>query len=246
LSKDSLILAVDAGNTRVKWALHDGAAFVRDGRCTLAQVQRLEHDWAALPPPQAVVVASVAGEALRAALTRAAQRWGHSPRFVTAKARQCGVTNRYLEPSQLGADRWAALVAARALGDSAHLVVCAGTAVTIDALLADGTFAGGLILPGFDLMHEALGANTARLTAERGEFEAFPRQTRNAISSGAIHAICGAIERMMALLPAASVSADVIVTGGGAELVARHLGRPVQIRERLILEGLVRIAGEAQ
>lgn len=246
MPKDTLILAVDAGNTRVKWALHDGSAFARDGRCTLAEVHRLEQDWAALPAPQAVVVASVAGEPLRSALTRAAQRWGHGPRFVAAKARQCGVTNRYLEPSQLGPDRWAALVAARALGDCAHLVVCAGTAVTIDTLLADGTFAGGLILPGFDLMHEALGANTARLTAERGEFAAFPRQTRDAISSGAIQAICGAIERMIALLPAADAKADIIATGGGAELVARHLGRPVQIRERLILEGLVRIAGEAQ
>jgi type III pantothenate kinase len=246
LPKKFLILAVDAGNTRVKWALHDGTGFVQEGRCALAEAHRLEQDWKALPAPQAVVVASVAGEQLRATLARAAHRWDHSPRFVTAEARQCGVTNGYSEPSQLGPDRWAALVAARALGDSAHLVVCAGTAVTIDALLADGTFAGGLILPGFDLMHQALGANTARLTAERGEFETFPRQTRDAISSGAIQAICGAVERMMALLPAAGGAADVVATGGGAEVIARHLGRPVQVRERLILEGLVRIAGETQ
>jgi type III pantothenate kinase len=247
LSNQSLILAVDAGNTRVKWALHDGRAFVQQGRRALGESAEIDRDWASLPAPHRVVVASVAGEELCATLTRATRRWGREPQFIAGKARQCGVTSRYLEPSQLGPDRWAALVAARTLGAHAQLVVCAGTAVTVDCLLADGIFTGGLILPGIDLMHDALGSNTARLTAERGEFQDFPRQTRDAITTGAIQAICGAIERMRSLMVAETLAEPAIVaTGGSVELIARLLGRPVQVRHMLILEGLVRIAGEAE
>jgi len=247
LANQSLILAVDAGNTRVKWALHDGQAFVQEGRRALGEASTLGRDWASLPAPQSVVVASVAGEALRETVLAATRRWGRIPQFISGKPRQCGVASRYLDPSQLGPDRWAALVAARALGDSSHLVVCAGTAVTIDALLADGTFAGGLIVPGFELMHGALGSNTARLSADRGEFQQFPRQTKDAISTGAVQAICGAIERMRAsMIAEGGTEPAVVATGGSAELISRHLGRPMQVRDKLILEGLVRIAGERQ
>jgi type III pantothenate kinase len=247
LSSQPVILAVDAGNTRVKWALHDGHAFVRDGRRALADASAIERDWALLPAPDRIVVASVAGESVRSVLVRAARRWDRDPLFVAGTPRQCGVSSRYLDPAQLGPDRWAALIAARALGGHAQLVVCAGTATTIDCLLADGTFAGGLIVPGFDLMHDALASNTAQLTPEHGEFRDFPQQTKDAITSGAIHAICGAIERMRALMLAnAGAEPAIVATGGAAQLVARHLGRPVQVRDKLILEGLVRIAGEAR
>jgi type III pantothenate kinase len=243
VSNRSPILAVDAGNTRVKWALHDGSSFVRDGSRMLGEAARLATDWSDLPDSSAAIAANVAGAAVEEALAIAARRFKHGLRFVTANTGQCGVTNRYRDTAQLGPDRWAALIAARALGDSPHLVVCAGTAVTIDALLADGTFVGGVIVPGFDLMHQSLGASTARLSAERGSFQAFPRSTRDAITTGTIHAICGAIERMRAmLLTEARGEPRIVVSGGAAAIVALHLGRPVRVHEKLVLEGLVRIA----
>lgn len=236
---------MDAGNTRVKWALHDGRAFVRDGRRASREAADIERDWAALPVPHRVVIASVAGQGMDSTLARAARRWGREPSFVTAAAQQCGVTSCYADPSQLGPDRWAALVAARSLASHAQLVVCAGTAVTIDCLFADGDFAGGVIVPGFDLMHEVLAANAARLSAERGQFRDFPQQTRDAITSGAIQSICGAIERMGRLMAdKAGAEPAIVATGGAAELIAGHLRWPVQVRDKLILEGLVRIAGD--
>ncbi|HWQ37134.1 MAG TPA: type III pantothenate kinase [Burkholderiales bacterium] len=244
MSSDALILAIDAGNSRVKWALHDGCDFVLDGRRVLAEAEQLRHDWAGLAAPHTVISANVAGEVAATAIAAAAAPWGRQVRFVAARAQQCGVKSRYADPTQLGADRWAALIAARALGAAPRLVICAGTAVTIDALLEDGTFPGGIILPGFDLMHDVLASSTAQLSAQRGEFREFPRSTPEAISSGAIQAICGAIERMHELLWAqAGSEPDIVVSGGSAQLLARHLHRPVQVRDRLVLEGLIRIAG---
>ncbi|MEO8165598.1 MAG: type III pantothenate kinase, partial [Betaproteobacteria bacterium] len=59
-----MILAVDAGNTRVKWALHDGRDFVSDGWVTHAQIDMLDAQWAVLPAPSSIVIGNVAGEAI--------------------------------------------------------------------------------------------------------------------------------------------------------------------------------------
>lgn len=239
-----LVLTVDAGNSRIKWSLHDGGGFVRDGRRSLSEAAQLAEDWKALPAPDQVVAANVAGEAVGELIISASSMWPREVRFVRPRSEQCGVINLYSNPAQLGADRWAALIAARSLGDAPYIVICAGTAVTVDALLQDGRFPGGVILPGFEAMHDALAASTAGLSAERGEFRIFPQSTRDAISSGAIHSICGAIERMRSALAAeARAEPEIVVSGGSAELVARHLQRPVHIRPRLVMEGLIRIVG---
>ena len=87
-----------------------------------------------------------------------------------------GVRNGYARPAQLGADRWAALVGAWNQERRPCLVVNAGTALTIDVLLEDperpghGYFAGGCILPGFDLMRGALNRHTAQLPLAEGDF----------------------------------------------------------------------------
>lgn len=245
LSAPKIFLVVDAGNSRVKWALHDGGGFSHEGSRAVSDLAAVDRDWSLLPRPDEVLVANVAGEHAAAAFTAAAARWRLAPRLISAQAKQCGVVSRYESPGQLGPDRWAALIGARAALRGALLVVCAGTAVTVDALTGDGIFLGGLILPGFDLMHDALAAGTARLTAESGEFRRFPRATRDAISSGAIQAICGAVQRMSAAMEEETGAVPAIVASGGtAQIVARHLGSPVEVRERLVLEGLLSIGGE--
>jgi type III pantothenate kinase len=242
-----LILAVDAGNSRVKWALHDGRVFVRDGWVTLADLDALDAQWASLPAPSAIVVANVAGDAVAGQLRKFSGRWQSVPRWAASTRSQAGVSNRYEEPSQLGVDRWAALIGARSFSSDPCVVVNAGTAMTVDALDAQGEFIGGIIIPGFDLMHESLAANTARLSAERGNFTAFPRTTRDAITSGAVQALCGAVERMREAMLAAGHREPVLIFSGGAgELVARHMGRPVRIVDKLVLAGLVQIAMEPQ
>lgn len=238
-----MILAVDAGNSRVKWALHDGRHFVRDGRVAYADLEALDAQWSSLPAPSSVVIANVAGDEVGQRLRTFTARWQAAPRWVISVRSQAGVTNRYDEPSQLGVDRWAALIGARRFCSDACVVVNAGTATTIDALDAKGEFIGGIIVPGFDLMHESLAANTARLSAERGKFAPFPRTTSDAITSGAIQALCGAVERMRdAMLAAGHREPELIFSGGAGELVAPHMGRPVRVVDKLVLEGLVQIA----
>lgn len=236
---------MDIGNTRIKWAMHDGRAFVREGMRALADIDTLPDDWIALPAPDAVMVASVANHAIAEQLKRYCGHWRIEPTVIHGEAQQAGVRNLYADPGQLGADRWAALIGARSLVREACIVVCAGTATTIDALSARGDFLGGLILPGLDMMRESLATKTARLADERGQFETFPRSTRDAIASGAIQAACGAIERMRAVLVEAGHSEPVIlVSGGSAEPIVQQIGRPVRFHDKLILEGLVRIAKE--
>ena len=242
-----LILAVDAGNSRVKWALHDGRGFVRDGWVVHADLDMLDEQWASLPAPSFIVIANVAGEEVGGKLRTLFARWQTVPRWASSARAQAGVSNRYDDPSQLGVDRWAALIGARKFAPGPCVVVNAGTAMTIDTLSAQGEFIGGIIVPGFDLMHESLAANTASLSAERGNFTDFPRATRDAITSGAIQALCGAVGRMReAMLAAGHREPELIFSGGTGELVARHIGRPARIIDKLVLEGLVQMATEPQ
>jgi type III pantothenate kinase len=240
-----VILAVDAGNSRVKWALYDGRTFVREGWVAHADIGTLAEAWARLPVPSSIVVANVAGDTVRAGLERLFVRWQTGIQWISATRTQCGITSRYDDPAQLGADRWASLIGARQLVSGACLVVNVGTAMTVDALTAQGEFLGGIIVPGFDLMHEALAANTACLSAERGKFAPFPLATADAITSGAIQALCGAVERMrLAMLEAGQGEPTLVFGGGAGGIVAQRLGRPVRVVERLVLEGLVRIGQE--
>lgn len=244
----NVILAVDAGNSRVKWATHDGRDFVNEGWVAHTDLDRLASEWSTLPAPERIVVANVAGDLARTRLERLFARWHvDAAQWVAGARAQCGVTSSYDDPAQLGPDRWAALIGAHALVEGPCLVVGVGTAMTVDALSSPGEFLGGIIVPGFDLMHQALAENTARLSAERGSFRAFPHSTRDAITSGAIQALCGAVERMRAEMVAAGYTEPtVLFAGGAAEFVSQRLSFPHRTVDKLVLEGLVRIAREPQ
>src|SRR5690606_31240552 len=112
---------------------------------------------------------------------RIAAQFKITPEWVVPQREQCGVKNGYKKPAQLGADRWASLIAARAMHDGASLVVNAGTATTIDLLDNSGRFLGGLILPGLRLMRSALANNTAELPLANATHSAIPTDTDSAI-----------------------------------------------------------------
>ena len=235
-----MILAIDCGNTRVKWGLREPQAtsWRARGAVPLADIARLDADWSSLLVPTRIVIANVAGEPARKALLAPLARWMVEPRWASAQAAQCGVTNGYADPGQLGVDRWAALVGAWHLQRGACLVVNAGTATTVDMLSSQGMFRGGIILPGVDLMQRALSQNTAGLPLSQGRFAQEPRCTADAIESGCLHAQAGAIERMYARLEAGAVC---LVSGGNAERIQPILNIPARVVDNLALEGLVRI-----
>lgn len=224
----------------MKWALREGVGFVKENTFAHDGLVSLDREWSKLPRPDAVVVANVAGEVVGARLAQGCARWDLSPIWAKGRAQQCGVTNSYIDPGQLGPDRWAALIGANALSIGNCVVVCMGTATTIDALTGEGIFLGGMILPGFELMHALLSENTARLGPERGKPVPFPRSTPDAISSGAIRATCGAIDSMHAEMQRAGHgNAPVVVTGGAAPAFVSVYERPMLLRDTLVLEGLV-------
>ena len=237
------ILAIDAGNTRIKWGLWEDRGFIAQGSILTARAGELADSLHMLARPQRVIGCSVAGTQVREQIEQALAPWGVRPEWVVSRHAQCGVVSRYAVPDQLGADRWAALIGARLRHAGACVVVNVGTAVTIDALTAAGEFLGGVILPGPELMADALASGTAGLPRQQGQFEAFPTNTANAIFSGALQAVCGAIERIERTLAAAGqTEPQIVMSGGSGDLVASQLARPVTLAPNLVLEGLVTIA----
>ena len=238
-----VVLAIDAGNTRVKWGVHDGRGWRATGAVGTCAVGELESSIRAALPADCAVACNVAGDAVEAAITRACGATKLEPTFIRSPRAELGVVNGYRDPRQLGPDRWAALVAANALERGHKLVVNAGTALTVDALTADGKFLGGLIVPGPQLMRSSLDRGTAGLRLTEGKVAEFPQSTPDAITSGAIQACAGAIERFAAAMASHGTAPDrIILSGGAAAEIAPWLRLPIVQHDHLVLEGLARIA----
>ncbi len=243
------ILVVDIGNSRMKWGLHTFRGWMALGVTPNAEIGTLAlREWQNLARPARIVGVNVAGEAARMRIEAQLARWRVTPEWLTSSAAAGGVVNSYAVPGQLGADRWAALVAARkraVAGDifpAPAVVVNAGTAVTIDALDATGVFRGGVILPGLRLMLRALAENTAGLKVAPGAFSDYPTNTPDALYSGAVQAIAGAVLQMRARLGEDAGTVKCYLAGGAAPEIAPHLGAPVEHVENLVLEGVLALA----
>ncbi len=245
-------LAIDVGNTRLKWALYaapkPGAAVLAHGAAFLEAIDDLaEGPWRELPIPSSMLGSIVAGEGIRRRTEAQLELWDVEPRWVVSTASACGVTNGYDHPTRLGVDRWVALIGARhhvlERGPARPvLVVMVGTAVTVDAIDETGRFLGGLILPGFGLMLRALEMGTAGLKAPTGEAVDFPTNTSDALMSGGADAIAGAVERMhRKLLRRCGQEPALVMSGGAAVKLASISDLPFETVETLIFEGLLHL-----
>jgi type III pantothenate kinase len=246
-------LAIDVGNTRLKWALYDvprpGASLLRQGAVFIETIDDLaESDWKDLPEPTLMLGSIVAGDAVRRRVEeQMEQRWEIEPHWVVPAAAEAGLVNGYDHPHRLGADRWVALAGARRRAMAgprprAAVVVMVGTAVTVDALDAEGRFLGGLILPGFGLMLRALEQGTAGLRVPTGEVVDFPINTSDALMSGGTNAIAGAIERQYERLRTlAGHEPLLLISGGAAVKVGPTLAVPFEMVDLLIFEGLLHL-----
>ncbi len=243
-----MILVIDAGNSRMKWGLAAPDGWRALGVIANNEIGTLAlRDWQNLPRPMRALGVNVAGEAARVRVEAQLARFRIVPQWLTATKSACGVINGYDRPEQLGADRWVSLIAARKRmisSDSepaAAVVVNAGTAVTIDALDRDGVFRGGIIMPGLALMLRALADNTSALRVMPGEYRDFPRSTPDALQSGAMHAVCGAVELMRYRL-SPDITVKCFIAGGAAPEIAPHLTGPVEVVDNLVLEGVLALA----
>jgi type III pantothenate kinase len=243
-------LAIDVGNTRLKWALYEaprpGSALIAHGAEFLENIDKLaDGPWAALTPPTAMLGCIVAGDAARRRVEEQMELWDVPPRWVVASEAEAGLTNGYDFPTRLGADRWVAMIGAshrmRAQGPARPIVVAmVGTAVTVEAIDAGGRFLGGLILPGHGIMLRALESGTAGLHVPTGEVREFPTNTSDALTSGGTYAIAGAMDRMVQHLRRHCGSEPkCFMTGGAGWKMAPSLSTSFELVDNLIFDGLL-------
>ena len=247
------LLAIDIGNTRLKWALFSqtcpGGEPLAQGAVFLEHIDALaEGDWAGLATPAMLLGCNVAGDAVRRRVEEQLELWDLTPRWVVPSSEAGGVRNGYDHPTRLGADRWVALIGARALArlrgwHGPVLVVMVGTAVTIDALDTEDRFLGGCILPGHGIMLRALESGTAGLHVPTGEVREFPTNTSDALTSGGTYAIAGAVECMVQHVRAhCGAEPKCIMTGGAGWKMAPSMTRPFELVDNLIFDGLLQMA----
>lgn len=236
-----MMLLLDRGNSRLKWALASGQDWHSGAVDSLSEIP-------VDAVPQRVLVSCVAGEAVTAQLCEhIQQKWSLTPELVTVQARACGVTNNYADCSQMGVDRWLAVIAAHAHYPQGALVIDAGTALTIDAVDAAGHMLGGAIFPGPGLLLSALHQGTADVDiADMPLFETdneIENSTDTAVAAGVGQGFLGAVERLVSVyrkrLPANAV---VLLTGGWAKPVLANSNQVMIHESDLVLKGLAVIA----
>lgn len=237
-------LLVDLGNTRFKWA-YTGEPWRPRAQSYESEPwpDCLERAWPTAP--RRMLVANVAGAERESVLAQwARRRWGLALEPVRPVRDFLGVRNLYSDPARLGADRWAALIAARAQVAADVCVVSCGTAITVDALSGGGEFLGGVIIPGVNAARACLRAQSALIKETDGaEDSCLARDTGSAVAAGTLFGATGAIERALDEQQARlHAKAQVLVSGGDAERLAPLLRRPVSLAPDLVLRGLAMIA----
>ena len=240
-------LLVDVGNTRAKWAVLERGQLSR-GSAIVHRPQGGE--WmqeldAAGGPFEAILVANVAGPSIGHALGEwALARHGLRPEFVQASRAAAGIENSYERPEALGADRWLGMIAAWRRVRGAVVCIAAGTAMTVDALDARGRHTGGLIVPGYDMMVDALLGGTSDI-ARAASLEAprahgmLGRNTASAVDLGARHALAALAARVALWAEReGGVAPRILLGGGDAAKIEPLLDLQVEIVPDLVLEGL--------
>jgi type III pantothenate kinase len=232
-------LLVDIGNSRLKWASLSGGIMTPPAAVVHRDqdlVTLLDQAWGGLDAPSRVHGACVISEVRRQVVADwVRHHWACPLSWAVSQSEALGVRNGYDEPTQLGVDRWLALIGAWRRTQSAACVVDCGSAVTLDILDTSGQHLGGWIAPGMALMRAALQVGT-ELPLVRGSSSGEPgRNTHDAILAGSLKAVAGLIEQGMRHAPE---TARLLLTGGDAAQVASQLHYPYEICSDLVLEGL--------
>lgn len=238
-------LLFDAGNSRLKWAWVEQGEIVRTGHAPYRDLSELHMQWQLYGQHVDNVVGSAVCSEIKRSL--ASEIIGCEIEWLPSMSKALGMVNHYRYPDEHGADRWFNALGSKRFSNNARVVVSCGTAVTIDAITYDGHYLGGTIMPGFHLMRESLAQRTARLQRSEGICYPFPTTTANAIATGMIDAICGAVLMMHMRLQQRhhGQTVDVVITGGGAAKVATSLpeqfsvDNAIKIIDNLVIYGLL-------
>jgi len=210
------------------------------------QLQGILSGW---PEPERVLVASVASAQRVSHLRAALLRWPAAPvDWLSTPARGCGITCSYRVPSRLGIDRFLAMAGARVVsGNAAFVIVGCGTALTLDAVDAEGNQQQGLIAPSPDLMMRSLRAGTAigdtnpdAFTGAAGEDS---DDTARAIRAGCRDAAVALVELFHARHREALGAQRLWLHGGGAPVLKVALEAHGAVSARMLDDAVFRGMG---
>ena len=240
-----MLLAIDIGNTCIDIGLLADDAPVFHHKCPTtspadADLQRLLAPLAA--PPVGAVIGSVVEE-LGVAYAEACRGLSSGPVLQASSAWDWGLRIDYDDPARIGVDRLAAAAAAHRATPAgrAAVVVDAGTALTVDAIAAEGTFLGGAIAPGLCLGLNALSAGTSFLPQVElaATTPLLGKNTTDGLRSGALHGSAALVEGLCTRMAAAlDGPVAIFLTGGDAPLLQPHITAVHTCDPDLVLRGL--------
>ncbi len=239
-------LLIDLGNTRLKWAwssnhvLQDISGVRHRGEDFLSILQK---NFSLERPPNAVTIASVAGPEKEKILKNFfLQSHGIEPTFLKTSTSYKDLRNAYHEPSDLGIDRWLAMVAVREHHKETFAVIDCGTALTIDVVTADGQHQGGCIAPGLELLNSALTQITdGRLglaSSDRISDDLLGTSTLACLEIGFYRTTLGFLNSVIAELKVRYPDLSCYFTGGDGERWQKKIDHPSNFDPHLVLKGL--------
>lgn len=237
-----MILDLDIGNTRTKWALSESDASRCSTGCFLTK--DIGQVMSVLPVRSVTRVraASVVHKASSTLQSWVQSELDRAVEFAVVEDGCGGLTCGYREPERLGVDRWLALLAANARrsGQENFVVIDAGSALTVDICLATGQHCGGYIAPGLHMMIEALGVQTSGVGLQEISQQSLApgSNTAEAVNNACLAACVGVIRNALEQLRVD----HVFLTGGDRHeiesLLSVGMGQRLSLVPDLVLEGL--------
>ena len=238
------MLILDCGNSKIKWAWVVNGEIVGTFKAPYNKLSILGEFCRQHKDIKKIYGSAVCGQMKK---MQVAEQVLHRIEWFASEQVACGIRNHYRHTGEHGADRWFNALGARRFTSNACIVVSCGTAITIDALTTTNQYLGGSILPGFNLMKDSLSKNTANLDRPFGRIYPFATTTPNAIASGIMDAVVGALMLMYDRLveKEEGLPVDIILTGGGSSRIYHHLppqfatGKRIEMVENLVIYGLL-------
>jgi type III pantothenate kinase len=239
--ESNLRLELDVGNTRIKWRVRSRDLIISAGSDLKLDVFTLDPLPSWLGQVVDVWVSSVHQEQNQW-LT---QRFP-SAQFARTQQVECGLKNSYADPSSMGVDRWLAMLAAwssqpanQSGTESAtqHIVIDAGTAITLDIIDESGQHVGGYICPGFNMMKSTLLGGTDKVLAnnEWSVGRSPGDATQFCVDHGIQDMVSSWVERHCQSRP----DAKIWVSGGDGVMLTRLLSNQYTYNSDLVLDGLI-------
>jgi len=250
--KKQNILLVDAGNSSVKWCIA-----VSPDTNELSQMQQQYYPenistsfftrcWDDLEKPERVLVSCVADKKVLHALNNTCEQlWGIKAKEINSLKEASGFVNAYIEPSDLGSDRWCAMLGANEIISSDFIVADCGSAITIDLVSNQeknvSRHIGGYILPGLEMMKRSLGTQTAdvKVDLEDTKTSLSPSNTTvGCVNSAVCLSAVKLIEAVFEQQVKQSDAVQCFLTGGDAPFLAEFLSIEYTLKPDLVLRGL--------